>query len=429
MEICPICFKEFPIKQLENHVNKCLFLSSTNSDTDQRKRRSTSTCHSTVSSVKRAKQQPLENCHTFITPLPIEMQPTSLDNFFGHNNVLGKESELRLLLEKADIPSMILWGPPGCGKTSLANIIQNICKENSTRLRYIGMKYTILANVYKTLQVYVAKRNITILGATTENPSFCINTALLAMVRVVVMEKLKSSHLVAIIENATRHLGVNVVLNTFFQPQNYKGQQVITKSDIAWLADTSDGDARIALNNLQMMLQHNGRGSIKWEIKKSHMMYDRRGEEHHNTIAAMHESIRGSNDNAAVYWMARMITSGEDPSFIARRMVRAASEEMGNADPGSLQLAVSAMQGCQLIGKDDSDVLLAQCAIYLARAPTLKRDYFKLEKAKQAIASCRGPQPSVPIHLRDVPTKLLVELGYDNKKTFMPEGMEHVKFF
>uniref|UniRef100_A0A1Y1MB90 AAA+ ATPase domain-containing protein n=2 Tax=Photinus pyralis TaxID=7054 RepID=A0A1Y1MB90_PHOPY len=466
MEICPVCFKEFPTNELENHVETCLFLHSSDTSSEPnrtrgRKRSSVLLCNGGPSTSKHAKLQSITNPLTFKRPLPLEMQPSSLDNFFGHSEILGKGSELRSLLCKGEVPNMVLWGPPGCGKTSLANIIRGMCEKSFTKLRYIGTCgvncggrdlekiimeaekavklglhmvvfideiHQLSKRLQDVLWEYILRGTLTLIGATTENPSFCIKSALLNLLRVIVMQKLKRSDLIAILEDTTRQLSINVVHNKLFQGTNCK-RPVITHSDITWLVDTSDGDARIALNNLQLMLCHDGYGSIKSEMKKSHMMYDRRGEEHHNTIAAMHESIRGSNDNAAIYWTARMLVSGEDPLFIARRLVRAASEEMGNSDPNSLQLAVSTMHGCQLLDRGDREVLLAQCALYLARAPTLKREYFRLEKVKQVIADCHGPQPSVPFHLRNIPEKLLAELGVDNKRSFMPEGMEHLKFY
>ncbi|KAK5645768.1 hypothetical protein RI129_004232 [Pyrocoelia pectoralis] len=488
MEICPICFKEFQIAELEGHVNKCIFLNSSNVNDNQKKKRpmsppplSKSTFPTQTTSPSPNKKQKnrstisesstnVVKSMSFLTPLAKQMQPKSLDDFFGQNRVLGKDTILRSLLEKNEITNMILWGPPGCGKTSLANVIQEICKENPTKFRYVGLcaancgvkdvqtivtaakgelkfgRRTILfmdeihrfnKRQQDTFLLHVEKGEITLLGATTENPSFSINSALLSRCRVIVMEKLESADIVAILENAAVHLGICVVQS---ESKNCTGVN-IEKSALIWLAETSDGDARIALSNLQLVLQHNTNQNfvitvdvIKEGIKKSHMLYDRKGEEHYNIISAMHKSIRGSDDNAALYWTTRMIVSGEDPLFIARRMVRAASEDIGNADPRALQLAISTMQGCQLIGMPEADVLLAQCAIYLARAPKSREADSALAKAKEVIKECKGPQPSVPMHLRNAPTKLMQDLGYGKlepgkKRTYMPEGLENVNFF
>uniref|UniRef100_A0A1Y1KPP1 AAA+ ATPase domain-containing protein n=1 Tax=Photinus pyralis TaxID=7054 RepID=A0A1Y1KPP1_PHOPY len=479
METCPICFKDFQLTELESHVNKCIFLNSSDANGNPKKKRSISPPASTFPSQSSSSASPVkkqrnrspnaDKAMSFVTPLAKQVQPRSLDDFFGQNHVLGKDTVLRSLLAKREIPNMILWGPPGCGKTSLANVVQEICKENPSKFRYVGMcaancgvkevqaivtaakgdlkfgRRTVLfmdeihrfnKRQQDTFLLHVEKGEITLLGATTENPSFSINNALLSRCRVIVMEKLESVDLVSILENAAGRLGIRIVQNG----AECEGIN-IEKSALEWLADTSDGDARIALSNLQLVLQHNTDENvlvtvdmIKDGIKKSHMLYDRKGEEHYNIISAMHKSIRGSDDNAALYWTTRMIVSGEDPLFIARRLVRAASEDIGNADPRALQLAVSTMQGCQLLGMPEADVLLAQCAIYLARAPKSREADSALAGAKQLIANCKGPQPSVPMHLRNAPTKLMQDLGYGKlelgkKRTYMPAGLENANFF
>ncbi|GLV41533.1 hypothetical protein CBL_06762 [Carabus blaptoides fortunei] len=349
---------------------------------------------------------------------------------------------------------MILWGPPGCGKTSLAGVVHGLCKEDPKRLKFVSLcaanagvkdvqsvvtaaktelrfgRRTILfmdeihrfnKRQQDSFLIHVEKGDIVLIGATTENPSFSINNALLSRCRVIVFEKLQPETLVEILVKAVESLSVNLIEDD--NPYKYDSSKPITrlsieKSALTWLADTSDGDARIALTNLQLVLQHNTESNcllsvedIKEGIKKSHLLYDRKGEEHYNIISALHKSIRGSDDNAALYWLSRMVVSGEDPLFIARRLVRAASEDIGNADPSALQLAVSTMQGCQLLGMPECDVLLAQCAIYLARAPKSTEADRALGRAKQLITQCEGLQPSVPMHLRNAPTKFMKDLG------------------
>ncbi|KAF2903706.1 hypothetical protein ILUMI_02463 [Ignelater luminosus] len=523
---CPICYKTFPVAEIERHVNKCIFLNSVDEcEENQKRKRSpspnflgSSSSSSSSSKQKSSFEKPRfsispnkkqknsssasnssivtnsdstkenfnevwnpnssnnnEKVLSFVTPLAKQVQPKSLHDFFGQNHVLGKDTVLRTLLEKNEIPNMILWGPPGCGKTSLANVINEICKTNPKKYRYVGMcaancgvkevqnivtaakgelkfgRRTILfmdeihrfnKRQQDTFLLHVEKGEITLLGATTENPSFSINNALLSRCRVIVMEKLETPDLISIIERAVITLNIDIIddkeLKNYSKQINGLG---IQKSAITWLADTSDGDARIALSNLQLVLQHNSEKNklltvddIKDGIKKSHLLYDRKGEEHYNIISAMHKSIRGSDANAALYWTTRMIVSGEDPLFIARRLVRAASEDIGNADPNALQLAVSTMQGCQLIGMPEADVLLAQCAIYLARAPKSREADSALAAAKRVINECQGPQPSVPMHIRNAPTKLMKDLGYGKvakgtKPSFMPPGLENVNFF
>ncbi|KAF5287724.1 hypothetical protein FQA39_LY15744 [Lamprigera yunnana] len=487
---CPICDKRFPISAIENHVNKCLFLnSSAELEDHQKKKRPLSPIlyqtsvpqGPSPSSIKKQRQVSndpgVENKNfntqeplSFITPLAKQTQPKSLQNFFGQKHILGENKVLRTLLEQQEIPNMILWGPPGCGKTSLANVIHEICKENSNKLRFVSMcaansgikevqnvimsakgelkfgRRTILfmdeihrfnKKQQDVFLLHVEKGEIVLIGATTENPSFYINNALLSRCRVIVMEKLQTVDLVLIVENAAKFLNLKVV-DTDEVESNCLA---IHKSAITWVAEVSDGDARIALTNLQLVLQHNNKtdriiniDDIKDSIKKSHLLYDCKGEEHYNIVSAMHKSIRGSDPNAALYWTTRMIVSGEDPLFIARRMVRAASEDIGNADPKALQIAVSTMEGCRFLGMPECDVLLAQCAIYLARAPKSVEAYTALNQAKRVISECKGPQPDVPMHLRNAPTKLMKDLGYGrlakgSSRSYMPAGLENTNLF
>ncbi|KRT78622.1 AAA protein, partial [Oryctes borbonicus] len=522
-QTCPICFKQIPTVDIEVHANRCLFLHSDSSPQKQipkRKRSPSPRLLSAGSKLKSPKKSPslinksrqlsalpgnkinptnsqsdapcnkkvngeantsrasteMENNHaetntvvkdfSFIVPLAKQAAPKHLDDFFGQNHVLGKNTILRSLLEKGEIPNMIIWGPPGCGKTSLAGVIHELCKSNSKKLKFASLcaancgikdvqnivsaakleskfgRRTILfmdeVHRFNKKQqdiflLHVERGDITLIGATTENPSFTINNALLSRCRVIVMEKLKDEDLLGILLRATENMGIEILDDEVDGSSNNIFGIAIKKSALRWLADVSDGDARIALSNLQLVLQHNTSETnkivtvedIQDGIKKSHLLYDRKGEEHYNVISAMHKSIRGSDPNAALYWTTRMIVSGEDPLFVARRMVRAASEDIGNADPNALQLAVSTMQGCQLLGMPESDVLLAQCAIYLARAPKSREADSALASAKQVINSCKGVQPSVPMHIRNAPTRLMKDLGYGKlapgaKRSFMP---------
>jgi putative ATPase len=493
---CPICDKSFILSEIEKHVNKCIFLNSVDSDeiskrkrspspvlphNFNRKPRSTQTKTDLISPSKKQKtlyttktnssqashskasegnsntssltiqKENEEISYTFTIPLAKQLQPKSLDNFIGQNHVLGKDTVLRALLEKGDIPNMVLWGPPGCGKTSLSGVIQGICKNNPTKLKFVslcaasaGVKdvqnvvsaaklqqkfgcrtVLFMDEIHRfnkkqqdTFLLHVEKGDIILVGATTENPSFTINSALLSRCRVIVMQKLEPDSLYCILERAAQKLNVDIIDKDGSCQQSTSKSIAVDDDALKWLADISDGDARIALGNLQLVVQYNEDKSkiitindIKEKIKKSHLLYDRKGEEHYNIISAMHKSIRGSDVNAALYWTTRMIVSGEDPLYIARRMVRAASEDIGNADPRALQLAVTTMQGCQLLGMPEADVLLAQCAIYLARAPKSREADSALAKAKQVIKSCQGLQPSVPLHLRNAPTRLMKDLG------------------
>ncbi|XP_065163440.1 ATPase WRNIP1-like [Atheta coriaria] len=515
---CPICDRPYPSHQIEIHVDRCIFLNSTETDKDKEKKPASSTLKpsfplftqkSPVKTLKRpapqspppiskpiksprqetpssSKVKPTTSSNTsvinnnneseknidFTTPLAKQVEPKSLEEFFGQKNVLGEATVLRQLLEKGEVPNMILWGPPGCGKTSLSSVVKEICK-NSTKLYFKALcaancgvkdvekivsdakmqrkfgKQTVLFmdEVHRfnkrqqdVFLLHVEKGDLILIGATTENPSFTINSALLSRCRVIVLEKLDCDSMVKILEKAAKRFDVYVQNKGAPLKENILQ---IERDALVWLADTCDGDARIGLGNLQMLLQQAQTNKkqglitvqdIKDGIKKSHLLYDRRGEEHYNIISAMHKSIRGSDVNASLYWTTRMIVSGEDPRFIARRLVRAASEDIGNADPTALQLAVSVFQGCQLIGMPESDVLLAQCAIYLARAPKSREADSALAAAKKTINQCEGLQPSVPMHIRNAPTKLMRELGYGQlergtKASFMPKGLENVNFF
>ncbi|XP_022900846.1 ATPase WRNIP1-like [Onthophagus taurus] len=505
---CPICNKNFPLNKIEQHVNTCLFLNS-KENVPHSKRKRTPSPESKLNaqkspkftfksspkssklanifvrpkdevpstSVKPNNEQKLKEkteCDlNFMVPLAKQVVPKTLNDFLGQQHILGDESVLKNLLEKQEIPNMILWGPPGCGKTSLATVIQEICKANSTKFKFVSLcatncgvkdvqnivssakleskfkKRTILFmdEVHRfnkkqqdTFLPHVEKGEIILIGATTENPSFTINNALLSRCRVIVFQKLTDEDLLTILINAARRFNVQVIQGGF-DDRGVLDTVCIEKTALKWLADVSDGDARIALTNLQLVLQNNrdkktiiNVEDIKEGIQKSHLLYDRKGEEHYNIISAMHKSIRGSDADAALYWTTRMIVSGEDPMFIARRMVRAASEDIGNADPNALQLAISTMQGCHLLGMPECDVLLAQCAIYLARAPKSREADSALAEAKRVISECRGSQPEVPMHIRNAPTKLMKDLGYGKLKpgeipSFMPKGLEDVSFF
>ncbi|XP_073987477.1 ATPase WRNIP1-like isoform X2 [Rhodnius prolixus] len=411
-------------------------------------------------------------------PLAERMRPTSLQDFVGQQHILASNTVFRNLLEQQNIPSMIMWGPPGCGKTSLAHIIHKMCQAKH-KVRFIKLSATLagvndvkeIVKVAKN-EINLSKRHtvlfmdeihrfnklqqdiflphvesgiITLIGATTENPSFSLNSALLSRCRVFVLEKLGTSDISTLLSKAVNNLNIEIVDESSDNVKS-NSRPTINKDSISWLSEICDGDARIALNSLQMAVESNEGKSlhitlddIKEGIKRSHLLYDRKGEEHYNIISALHKSIRASDDNASLYWLARMLEGGEDPLFIARRLVRAASEDVGLVDPMALTLAVSAMQGCQLIGKPECDVLLAQVAVYLARTYKSQEVYHAYGKAKECVQNHKGPLPSVPLHLRNAPTRLMRELGYakgynmnhkdESGLTYMPEGLENISFF
>ncbi|KAF4526126.1 hypothetical protein B566_EDAN007621 [Ephemera danica] len=439
--ICPICYKEFTSSEIEDHANRCLFLNSpSSSKSTKHTKRSSIENSNDVSAmpVKKHKPSSPENLNASIdndvasvskeaaysngqtvsldssVPLAEQMRPCDLNDFVGQDNILGQSTMLRTLLEKGDITSMILWGPPGCGKTTLAHIIANNCRRGKTAARFVKTSAVTsgVADVKEIVKVAKNELNsfkrrtvlfmdeihrfnkmqqdvflphiesgcITLIGATTENPSFSLNTALLSRCRVFVLEKLSAQHISTILLKSVGQLDAKVVVDSDeLEEEDRSNEMMIEEGALQWLADVCDGDARIALNSLQLAFQTckqrsaNGEtgvvtlDDIQDSIKRSHLLYDRAGEEHYNLISAMHKSIRASDQNAALYWLARMLQGGEDPRFIARRLVRAASEDIGLADSTALTLAVSTMQGCQLLGMPEADVLLAQCAVYLAR--------------------------------------------------------------
>lgn len=274
---------------------------------------------------------------------------------------------------------------------------------------------------------HVESGRITLIGATTENPSFSLNSALLSRCRVIVLEKLTVKDLLNILNRAVESIkGVifkdTIDVNSLPEVPRF----LIDEKTIEFLADTCDGDARIALGGLELAIQSivpnekdflvKGPGLITLEdiqesLKKTHMLYDKKGDQHYDMISALHKSVRASDENAALYWLTRMLSGGEDPVYIARRLVRMSSEDIGLKDPKALGIAVHTMHACKMMGMPECDVLLAQCAIYLARAPKSRLMEDALRAAQRVVANHKGPQPGVPLHLRNAPTKLMGELG------------------
>uniref|UniRef100_A0A1B6EPV5 AAA+ ATPase domain-containing protein n=1 Tax=Cuerna arida TaxID=1464854 RepID=A0A1B6EPV5_9HEMI len=498
---CPICFKNYTVSQIEAHVNRCLFLSSGSTSNEkktavgglsfQEKRH-----HEEIDctySPKKLKEENVESVYPSCSqnvvtksaqlegsvPLAEQMRPSSFQEYIGQAHVLGQNTILRSLLDNNEVPSMILWGPPGCGKTSLAHIISKQCQSRSTQsFRFVKLSATMAGVNDVKEAVKIAKNElasfkrrtilfmdeihrfnklqqdiflphvesgcIVLIGATTENPSFSLNSALLSRCRVFVLEKLAAPDIIQILTSAAKRLDLAVVSGS----EPIQSPLSIDKESIDWLADMCDGDARIALNSLHMALKTcSGQSKpvritlkdIEEGIKRSHLLYDRKGEEHYNVISAMHKSIRASDDNAALYWLARMLEGGEDPVYIARRLVVCASEDVGLEDPNALTLAMSAMQACKLIGMPECGLFLAHIATYLSRAPKSREVYNALAEAKRCVRDHKGPLPSVPLHLRNAPTKLMKQLGYgagynmrdrlSSNLSYMPPGMEHLDFF
>ena len=372
-------------------------------------------------------------------PLADRMRPRTLDEYVGQTHLMGAESLLRRAIEADQLFSMIFWGPPGSGKTTLARIIAGAIQSHFASFSAVlsGVK-EIRAVVdearvqrqdhrKKTLLFvdeihrfnkaqqdaflpHVESGLITLIGATTENPSFEVIAPLLSRSRVLLLKPFSDDELMMILEKALkdseRGLGE---LSLEIEPE--------AMAAIVWSAD---GDARAALNTLeataslvQTQKDHSRkitRALVEEAFQKKFLLYDKGGEEHYNLISALHKSLRGSDPDAALYWLGRMLAAGEDPLYIARRMVRFASEDVGNADPRALTVAISAMQAFQFIGLPEGELALAQAAVYLATASKSNALYTGYGRIKETI-SRTGTLP-VPLHIRNAPTRLMKELGY-----------------
>jgi putative ATPase len=383
-------------------------------------------------------------------PLADRMRPRSFDEVVGQTELTGTESSFRALVAKDKVPSCIFWGPPGTGKTTLAEVIAKTTKADFVRLSAVtagvqdirkitaaakdrlGLgKRTILfideihslnKGQQDALLPHVEKGVLIFIGATTENPSFEVNSALLSRARVFTLQMLSEEDLKTIIESA------------IIDEERGLGSEKIELDDdvITAITQLSNGDARSALNVLEMCanaisVKNNKRVNIdvlKDVLQRTQMVYDKNGEEHYNVISALHKSMRGSDADAALYWLARMLEAGEDPMYVARRIVRFASEDIGIADPQALPQCVSAMQAVKLIGYPECTVHLAQAVVYCARAPKSNSLYTAYNQA--AKDARETSQLGVPLHLRNAPTKLMQELGYGKDYKYNPNFSEPV---
>lgn len=366
---------------------------------------------------------------TLNTPLAERLRPTNLDNLIGQQHLTGEGSILRQAIEKGTIPSMILWGPPGVGKTTIANIIahslqapfytlsaissgvkdvRDIIEKAKTEegvILFIDEIHRFNKGQQDALLGAVEKGIITLIGATTENPSFEVNSALLSRCQVYVLKPLDQADLKTLLHQAITY---DEILKSY----------TIELAEYEALINISGGDARKLLNLLELLVSSFGQSEkliITDELvftcaQKRIALYDKQGEQHYDIISAFIKSMRGSDPNAAVYWLARMIEGGEDVTFIARRMLIFASEDIGNANPNALLLANSTFDAVSKIGYPESRIILSQCAVYLATSVKSNASYTAIEKALQVVKH-QGDLP-VPLHIRNAPTKLMKNLDY-----------------
>lgn len=371
------------------------------------------------------------------TPLADRLRPQTLDEYIGQTHLVGPGKILTQMLQRDQIPSMIFWGPPGVGKTTLARIIAGKTKSKFVNFsavtsgikeikeimakadenRIYGIKTLVFVDEIHRFNKaqqdaflpYVEKGSITLIGATTENPSFEINAALLSRLKVFVLKVLTTQDL------------TNLLSHAIADKRGFGGSTVHIEPDmLSTIATFANGDARTALNTLEMTIlngeiQPDGsilvlQDTLEQCLGKKALLYDKKGEEHYNLISALHKSMRNCDPDAAVYWLSRMLEAGEDPLFIARRLIRFASEDIGLADNQALQIAVAAYQACHFNGMPECNINLAQAVIYLSLAPRSNSVYTAYEGAKKdAVNMLSEP---VPLVIRNAPTELMSDLHY-----------------
>ncbi|MCK4666427.1 replication-associated recombination protein A [Candidatus Dependentiae bacterium] len=397
------------------------------------------------------------------------MRPETINEIVGQDDILGKDKPLRLAIESDDIPSIIFWGPPGSGKTSIANVISNktnaffvIFSATNTSTKEVKKmieeakhresmlhKRTIIfideVHRYNKGQQdvflpHIEAGTIIFIGATTENPSFQVNAALLSRTKVFILKSLSENDIITLLKRAikdkTKGLGNEKIK--------------INNSLLKKFVQACSGDARTALDTLEFAVnleKQKKKGEIiltelilNDALQKKILKYDKGGEEHYNIISALHKSLRGSNVDASLYWLGRMLEAGESPLYVARRLIRFASEDIGNADPHALVLAVAAMQTIHFIGMPECNNALAQLVIYLATAPKSNSVYVSYQNVQKIIRET-GELP-VPLHIRNAPTELMKDIGYgknykyphDYEDTFvqqdyLPEKLKNRKFY
>ena len=369
-------------------------------------------------------------------PLANRLRPESLEEYVGQQQLVAPGRVLRRLIDADQIPSMIFWGPPGVGKTTLARIIARHTRaefinfsavtsgikeikevmQQAETSRLMGQKTILFVDEIHRFNKaqqdaflpYVERGSIVLIGATTENPSFEINSALLSRCKVFVLQALQTEDLVQLLHHALT------------SPKGFGGQKIQVEDELlSMIATFANGDARGALNTLEMVVLNGERQGeatrvtpeiVEQCISKKSLLYDKNGEEHYNLISALHKSMRNSDVNAAIYWLARMLEAGEDPLYVARRLIRFASEDIGMADSQALVIAVAAYQACHFIGMPECNVTLTHAVTYLALSPKSNALYTAYGRAKQDAQDMLA-EP-VPLVIRNAPTQLMKELDY-----------------
>lgn len=395
-------------------------------------------------------------------PLAERIRPKSLDDYISQQHLVGKNGILTKLIQQGIIPSLILWGPPGIGKTTLANIIATTSKRTLYTLSAINSGVKEVRDVIEkakqsgglftsknpilfideihrfsksqqdSLLAAVEKGWVTLIGATTENPSFEVIPALLSRCQVYILNSFDKEDLIELLERAMKE-------------DAFLASKKISLKETEALIQVSGGDARKLLNIFELLVSSENEIEITnklvlEKVQKNTARYDKTGEQHYDIISAFIKSIRGSDPNAAVYWLARMIEAGEDVKFIARRMLILASEDIGNANPTALILANNTFQAVNVIGNPESRIILSQCAIYLANSPKSNASYLAIKNAQELVR--KTSDLSVPLHLRNAPTKLMKDLDYGKEylyahdfegnfvvQEFLPDEISETKLY